>query len=185
MSDLAAPLLYVMHDEAEAFWAFAALMDRCEANFHTDCTCVRCGDCWQHDLDSIPTCCACPPYCSAIRPCCAGLWKDHGVKHQLQRSKPCCALCSSAAAWPPALFNLFDHFPMRGLRSCSGMHRQLGALREMVAALDPGLHALLAARDATNYFFCYRWCADWLVGLPCLSACCRTMQCCSSVQRKC
>lgn len=41
MSDLAAPLLYVMRDEAEAFWAFAALMDRCEANFHTDCTCVR------------------------------------------------------------------------------------------------------------------------------------------------
>ena len=41
MSDLAAPLLYVMRDEAEAFWAFAALMDRCEANFHTDYTCVR------------------------------------------------------------------------------------------------------------------------------------------------
>ncbi len=41
MSDLAAPLLYVMRDEAEAFWAFAALMDRCEANFHTDCTCAR------------------------------------------------------------------------------------------------------------------------------------------------
>lgn len=40
MSDLAAPLLYVMRDEAEAFWAFAALMDRCEANFHTDCTCA-------------------------------------------------------------------------------------------------------------------------------------------------
>jgi hypothetical protein len=50
---------------------------------------------------------------------------------------------------------LFDLFPMH-LRS--GMHRQLGALREMVAALDPELHALLAARDATNYFFCYRWC---------------------------
>jgi hypothetical protein len=40
------------------------------------------------------------------------------------------------------------------------MHRQLGALREVVAALDPELHALLAARDATNYFFCYRWCAN-------------------------
>jgi hypothetical protein len=49
------------------------------------------------------------------------------------------------------------------------MHRQLGALREVVAALDPGLHALLAARDATNYFFCYRWCAvvasTWLLVL--------------------
>lgn len=44
MSDLAAPLLFVMRDEAEAFWAFAALMDRCEANFHTDCTCVI--HCW-------------------------------------------------------------------------------------------------------------------------------------------
>jgi Rab-GTPase-TBC domain len=42
MSDLAAPLLFVMRDEAEAFWAFAALMDRCEANFHTDCTCAQC-----------------------------------------------------------------------------------------------------------------------------------------------
>jgi hypothetical protein len=39
------------------------------------------------------------------------------------------------------------------------MHRQLGALRGVVAALDPGLHAFLSARDATNYFFCYRWCA--------------------------
>jgi len=44
MSDLAAPLLYVMQDEAEAFWAFAALMDRCEANFHTDCTCASISD---------------------------------------------------------------------------------------------------------------------------------------------
>lgn len=76
MSDLAAPLLYVMRDEAEAFWAFSALMDRCEQNFNTDCT---------------------------------------------------------------------------------GMHRQLGVLGAMVAALDPELHAFLAARDATNYFFTYRW----------------------------
>lgn len=36
MSDLASPLLYVMRDEAEAFWCFAALMDRLEGNFHTD-----------------------------------------------------------------------------------------------------------------------------------------------------
>ena len=31
MSDLAAPLLFVMRDEAETFWCFAALMDRLEA----------------------------------------------------------------------------------------------------------------------------------------------------------
>ena len=48
------------------------------------------------------------------------------------------------------------------------MHRQLGALREMVAALDPELHTLLAARDATNYFFCYRWCASSLLIAHCL-----------------
>ena len=30
MSDLAAPLLYVMRDEAEAFWCFACLMERME-----------------------------------------------------------------------------------------------------------------------------------------------------------
>ncbi|EFJ48093.1 hypothetical protein VOLCADRAFT_60703 [Volvox carteri f. nagariensis] len=36
MSDLAAPLLVVMRDEAEAFWAFAALMERLGCNFHTD-----------------------------------------------------------------------------------------------------------------------------------------------------
>ncbi|GLC59853.1 hypothetical protein PLESTB_001542900 [Pleodorina starrii] len=33
MSDLAAPLLVVMRDEAEAFWAFAALMERMGSNF--------------------------------------------------------------------------------------------------------------------------------------------------------
>ena len=38
MSDLASPLLAVMRDEAEAFWCFAALMERLQANFHTDCT---------------------------------------------------------------------------------------------------------------------------------------------------
>ena len=36
MSDLAAPMLVVMKDEAEAFWGFAALMDRLEGNFHSD-----------------------------------------------------------------------------------------------------------------------------------------------------
>ena len=30
MSDLAAPLLYVMRDEAEAFWCFACLMEKLE-----------------------------------------------------------------------------------------------------------------------------------------------------------
>ena len=38
MSDLAAPILFVMRDEALAFWCFAHLMERFEANFHTDCT---------------------------------------------------------------------------------------------------------------------------------------------------
>lgn len=38
MSDLAAPILCTMKDEAEAFWCFAALMDRMESNFHVDCT---------------------------------------------------------------------------------------------------------------------------------------------------
>lgn len=34
---MVAPILYVMHDEAEAFWCFASLMRKLEANFHTDC----------------------------------------------------------------------------------------------------------------------------------------------------
>lgn len=38
MSDLAAPLLVVMNDEAEAFWAFAALMETFESNFNVDGT---------------------------------------------------------------------------------------------------------------------------------------------------
>ena len=41
MSDLCAPILAVLRDEAEAFWCFAALMDRLEGNFNTDCTCGR------------------------------------------------------------------------------------------------------------------------------------------------
>lgn len=38
MSDLATPILYVMRDEATAFWCFAHLMERMEANFSVDCT---------------------------------------------------------------------------------------------------------------------------------------------------
>jgi len=38
MSDLAAPILVVMQNEADAFWCFVALMDRMQSNFHTDQT---------------------------------------------------------------------------------------------------------------------------------------------------
>ncbi len=76
MSDLAAPLLFVMRDEAETFWCFAALMDRLEANFHTDCT---------------------------------------------------------------------------------GMQQQLAGLAGLVRLLDPQLTAFLARREATTFYFCYRW----------------------------
>lgn len=37
------------------------------------------------------------------------------------------------------------------------MHRQLGAVKALVAGLDPGLAGFLEARDAANYFFTYRW----------------------------
>jgi hypothetical protein len=36
MSDLLSPILYVMKDESEAFWCFAALMERMAPNFHRD-----------------------------------------------------------------------------------------------------------------------------------------------------
>ena len=36
MSDLASPILYIMRDEAEAFWCFTALMRRLEGNFQQD-----------------------------------------------------------------------------------------------------------------------------------------------------
>ena len=36
MSDLAAPILYVVRGEAEAFWCFKNLMDSMEGNFHPD-----------------------------------------------------------------------------------------------------------------------------------------------------
>ncbi|KXZ41575.1 hypothetical protein GPECTOR_384g191 [Gonium pectorale] len=42
MSDVAAPLLAVMRDEAEAFWAFAALMERQRANFAPDLAGMTC-----------------------------------------------------------------------------------------------------------------------------------------------
>eukprot|EP00873_Tetraselmis_striata_P017495 jgi/Tetstr1/437759/TSEL_026413.t1 len=38
MSDLAAPILAVVQSEADAFWCFAALMERMQSNFHTDQT---------------------------------------------------------------------------------------------------------------------------------------------------
>jgi len=42
MSDLASPLLYVMRDEVEAFWCFAALMDRLQGNFDSDQRSMHC-----------------------------------------------------------------------------------------------------------------------------------------------
>lgn len=36
MSDLLAPILFVMEDESEAFWCFAALMERLGPNFNRD-----------------------------------------------------------------------------------------------------------------------------------------------------
>ncbi|CAK9868811.1 unnamed protein product, partial [Sphagnum jensenii] len=36
MSDLLSPILYVVEDESEAFWCFAALMERMAPNFHRD-----------------------------------------------------------------------------------------------------------------------------------------------------
>ena len=36
MSDLLSPILYIMGDEVDAFWCFAALMDRMASNFHRD-----------------------------------------------------------------------------------------------------------------------------------------------------
>jgi hypothetical protein len=36
MSDLLSPILHVMKDESEAFWCFAALMERMAPNFHRD-----------------------------------------------------------------------------------------------------------------------------------------------------
>lgn len=41
--------------------------------------------------------------------------------------------------------------------ACRGMHAQLEALRQLLALLDPPLHAHLARQDALNLFFCYRW----------------------------
>lgn len=38
MSDLLSPILYIMQDEAIAFWCFVNLMDRMESNFSDDST---------------------------------------------------------------------------------------------------------------------------------------------------
>lgn len=40
MSDLCAPILAVVREEAAAFWCFEALMRRLEGSFNTDCACV-------------------------------------------------------------------------------------------------------------------------------------------------
>ncbi len=37
MSDMVAPILYVMHDEAEAFWCFACLMEKLEVSLLLFC----------------------------------------------------------------------------------------------------------------------------------------------------
>lgn len=36
MSDLLSPILHVVVEESEAFWCFAALMERMAPNFHRD-----------------------------------------------------------------------------------------------------------------------------------------------------
>jgi len=40
---------------------------------------------------------------------------------------------------------------------CTGMHAQLAGLAALVRLLDPQLTAFLARREATTFFFCYRW----------------------------
>merc|ERR1711904_123074 len=42
-------------------------------------------------------------------------------------------------------------------RDQSGMHTQLLALRRLVQALDPELHARFGEQDCRSYLFCYRW----------------------------
>ena len=37
------------------------------------------------------------------------------------------------------------------------MHSQLAGLGAIVRMLDPELAAFLDAKDAANFFFCYRW----------------------------
>ena len=41
MSDLASPVLYIMRDEALAFWCFVLLMERMEGNFKSDSTSMK------------------------------------------------------------------------------------------------------------------------------------------------
>jgi len=55
MSDLAAPLLAVLQDEADAFWCFAALMERLQSNFDTDCSCVTIPVPCKPDTPALPS----------------------------------------------------------------------------------------------------------------------------------
>ena len=40
---------------------------------------------------------------------------------------------------------------------CTGMQAQLAGLAALVRLLDPQLTAFLARREATTFYFCYRW----------------------------
>lgn len=50
MADLASPILFIMQDEALAFWCFVKLMERMEANFSPDSTSMQTQLDTLHDL---------------------------------------------------------------------------------------------------------------------------------------
>jgi hypothetical protein len=43
------------------------------------------------------------------------------------------------------------------LRDQSGMKRQLSTLQQLIAVMDPELHAHLEKTGSLNLFFCFRW----------------------------
>ena len=114
MSDLAAPLLYVMRDEAEAFWCFACLMEKLEV-----------------EISSFLLCLPSDMYL---------FLQDRGdLAHgRMQRSLTNAGhLCGCPLSCVVALAQANFH------TDCRGMQVQLVGLSSLIAILDPQLTSFL------------------------------------------
>ncbi len=131
MSDLATPLLYVMEDEAEAFWCFAALMDRTAGGLG--------GDVWGglhlywRDERQRDRCCLLKR--TSIR------LLIRLLRREAERRASAAALARSSDAGKRQ-----SSLPLLSLRPL--LPRQV---------VDPPLHAHLESLDAKGYFFAFRW----------------------------
>lgn len=137
MSDLLSPILYVMEDESEAFWCFAALMARMAPNFNQD------QNGMQAQLLALSKVYRAPSFWIML----LFLISVSKLYRSLYRwnSSSCLFYCSFSVSR--------CHWRLNSLFSC---YLQLwGYLLQLVQLLDNPLHDYFKQNECLNYYFCF------------------------------